>query len=231
MQCPTNASAKPSTILTNTTVSTWTADTTYSGYSYRGDISHSEITANMTATVIFANAEASSGNYAPFCVTSAGKVSIYSKKNTSITIPTIRIDGAINYYELQGTVGSDTKPIKIVDGQAVAVAKNLVTSENVTLSPIVNSSYISSGSIFGCRTGNIVNLNFQAVNFVSTASGVGVITNLPRGVYADSSPTPIVKWDGGVIGLCTVNTDGVMKFWINQTANNVWFNVTYITSP
>lgn len=128
MQCPTNASARPLTILENTTISSWTSDTSQAGYSYHADITNDEITEDMSATVIFNNAQASSGNYAPFCITGDGYVRIFSKVNTTITIPTIRVAGTLNYYSLTGTVGNDLKPVKIVSGKAIAVANDLVST-------------------------------------------------------------------------------------------------------
>lgn len=45
----------------------------------------------MYASVCFNMAEAASGNYAPVCETYDGGVYIYSKINTTITVPTIII--------------------------------------------------------------------------------------------------------------------------------------------
>ena len=128
MQCPTNASARPLTILENTTISSWTSDTSQAGYSYHADITNDDITEDMSATVIFNNAQASSGNYAPFCITGNGYVRIFSKVNTSITIPIIRVAGTLSYYSLTGTVGNDLKPVKIINGRAIAVANDLVST-------------------------------------------------------------------------------------------------------
>ena len=45
----------------------------------------------MYASVCFNMTEAISGNYAPICETYNGGVYIYSKNNTTITVPTIII--------------------------------------------------------------------------------------------------------------------------------------------
>lgn len=60
----------------------WSADSTYSDYGYRGDISVTGVTANMYAEVTFSLADAQSGKYAPICATKAGAVSIWSNDNT-----------------------------------------------------------------------------------------------------------------------------------------------------
>lgn len=65
------------------------SDTDYSDYSYKAVLSCQGVTASMLATVIFADAQAKSGDYALTCVTGANSVTIYSNDNTSITIPTI----------------------------------------------------------------------------------------------------------------------------------------------
>jgi hypothetical protein len=77
-------------VFSNVTASNWVSDNTYSDYSYKCNITCAGITANSVVDVIFGLTEAVSGNYAPICSTSANTVTIYSKVNTSITIPTIK---------------------------------------------------------------------------------------------------------------------------------------------
>ena len=78
-------------IYTNKSASSWSADSTYTGFGYRCAIAITGVTVNDVAEVVFAQAEAQSGNYASVCETYAGGVYIYSSVNTSITIPTILI--------------------------------------------------------------------------------------------------------------------------------------------
>lgn len=80
----------PKTI-SNTTVSNWIADTTYTDFGYKADISITNLTENDICEVIFNQTDASSGNYAQVNSSSAGTLTIYSKVNTEITIPTIII--------------------------------------------------------------------------------------------------------------------------------------------
>lgn len=70
----------------------WTADTTYTDYGYKCDITCAGVTASMLPTVMFAHAEAISGNYSPIAVAGTGIVTVYSKVNTAITIPTIKCE-------------------------------------------------------------------------------------------------------------------------------------------
>ena len=78
-------------IFTDTAASTWLADTTYTTYLYRCELTLSGVAATDIAEVIFAHAQAISGNYSPVSLTATNKVTIYSKVNTAITIPTIII--------------------------------------------------------------------------------------------------------------------------------------------
>lgn len=77
-------------ILLNRTV-TWTADSTYTGYGYKGVIADAQVGAADVATVVLSPDDASSGDFAAVCDTEEEKVIIYSKANRSITIPTIVI--------------------------------------------------------------------------------------------------------------------------------------------
>lgn len=76
---------------TDKVASTWTSDSTYADFPYRCDITCSGVTADMYAEVVFDLSQATSGNYAPVCETKSNVVSIWSKTNASITVPTILI--------------------------------------------------------------------------------------------------------------------------------------------
>lgn len=75
----------------NKTVSSWASDSTYDGFSYRGQIACSGVTSTMIADVVFSAANATSGNFAPVCQTYNGGVYIYAvdKPTDTVTIPTI----------------------------------------------------------------------------------------------------------------------------------------------
>ena len=69
----------------------WSADSTYSGFSWKADIACDGVTATHVPNVIFDYDELISGNFCPFADSSADIVTIYCKTKPSgtITIPTI----------------------------------------------------------------------------------------------------------------------------------------------
>jgi len=79
---------------TNITASTWISDSTYTDYGYKCVLTCNGVTSSDYAQVIFNPAEADSGNYAALCLTDTNTVTIYSKVNNSISIPTIMVMGA-----------------------------------------------------------------------------------------------------------------------------------------
>lgn len=80
-----------SPILTFTSIgaTNWVADNTYTGYGYKCDLVCEEVTSSMVPQVTFASVEADSGNYCAICDSGTDKITIYSKVNTTITVPTI----------------------------------------------------------------------------------------------------------------------------------------------
>lgn len=80
------------TVYQNVVINSWVSDTTYVDYPFRGTATIASVTAEDFAEIVFNVAEATSGDYAPVCSTSAGIVIIYSAKQATITIPTIIIN-------------------------------------------------------------------------------------------------------------------------------------------
>lgn len=78
----------------NITASTWVSDNTYSEYSYKCILTCTGVTSSDYAQVIFNPAQSVSGNYANVCLTDTDTVTIYSKVNTAISIPTITVIGS-----------------------------------------------------------------------------------------------------------------------------------------
>lgn len=85
----TSTYAKKPIIKTSVSVSSWASDSTYSDFPYKGTITVSGCTANHIPSVTFDVAQATSGNYAPVALSAAGYVYIYSKVNTTITVPAV----------------------------------------------------------------------------------------------------------------------------------------------
>lgn len=80
-------------VLTNISASSWVSDSTYADYAYKCvlNVSGHNITSTTYADVTFSESDSISGNYAPVCSTGTNTVTIYSKVNSSITIPAILI--------------------------------------------------------------------------------------------------------------------------------------------
>jgi hypothetical protein len=79
---------------TNVTASTWVSDSTYTDYGYKCVLTCTGTTSSDYAQVVFGPDQANSGNYANVCLTGTDSVTIYSKVDTSISIPTIIVMGA-----------------------------------------------------------------------------------------------------------------------------------------
>lgn len=88
-----NIPQKNTLSFTNVSASSWVSDSTYADYGYKCELSCSGVTSSMFAQVVFAPTEADSGNYATVCLTGSGTVTIYSKVNDTITIPSIVVMG------------------------------------------------------------------------------------------------------------------------------------------
>lgn len=77
-------------IFTNISANNWVADTTYTNFSYKCEISNlTGITSSMTALVIFDPDDNVNNDYANICLTGSNSITIYSKLNSNITIPKI----------------------------------------------------------------------------------------------------------------------------------------------
>lgn len=82
---------KPVIKFTNVTASNWVSDSTYSNFSYKCELNCEGVTADDYATVLFSSTDVNNGNYANVCETGTNTVTIYSKVNTSTTIPKVVI--------------------------------------------------------------------------------------------------------------------------------------------
>ena len=74
----------------NMVASNWKNSETYENYPYECNLTCRGVTSDLVVEVIFDVVEATSGNYAPVCLSGTNSVTIYSKVNTSITIPVIK---------------------------------------------------------------------------------------------------------------------------------------------
>ena len=79
---------------TNVVASDWVTDNTYAEYEYKCVLTCTGVSENDYAQVVFNPTQSISGNYANICLTGTNSVTIYSKINTAISIPTITIFGS-----------------------------------------------------------------------------------------------------------------------------------------
>lgn len=134
----TNVSNAPSIVLKDTVVSTWTSGS-YNGYSYRGTIPITGVTANTIAEVTFSQAQAESGNYSSVCTTYDGGLYVYSKVNTQITIPSIIIHSIVeSYYSV------DTSPP--TSGKTTAISSGAVYDALLNKNPTIGIQIQNIGS-------------------------------------------------------------------------------------
>ena len=77
---------------TNIIADNWEADSTYVNFNYKCEIINlTGITPSMTALVIFNPDDNINNDYANICLTGTNSITIYSKLNTTITIPKITV--------------------------------------------------------------------------------------------------------------------------------------------
>lgn len=153
MKGPTNSSARPNIRLLNVSVTFDDNPDTSNNteFPYRASIQADGVSEYMSATVMFSQIQATSGNFATYCQTDEDVVYIYSKTDVgTITIPAVSCDLSVNYINVDnvptedsqavitsggvydaigGNRGTDLKPIKMVNGVATVVANDLVSTE------------------------------------------------------------------------------------------------------
>lgn len=77
--------------LENKEVNTWAESTAYVGYGFQAQILIANLTENDLVSVVFSGVDVISGNYYPTIEIYEGYILVFSKVNTTITIPTIEI--------------------------------------------------------------------------------------------------------------------------------------------
>lgn len=76
-------------IFTNVSADNWVADTTYSNFGYKCELTCSGVDSTMTALIIFDPDDNVNNDYANISLIGTNTITIYSKVNTTITIPKI----------------------------------------------------------------------------------------------------------------------------------------------
>lgn len=143
-------------------------DTEYTGFPYKYSFPCVGATVTRTADVTFDVSDATSGNFAPVCETGAGVIYIWARGSQSSANIGYMLYYTENATVVSGTVGSDIKPIKIVNGQAVAVANNLVdvnSNQEITGLKTMKSPVSFKGNGMDL-TSNTQAFGFSDINFV-----------------------------------------------------------------
>lgn len=125
-----------------------------------------------------------------------------------------------------GNIGSDTKPVKIVNGAAVAVTNELQTKLTLqTITPTLNGI---TGNVRVVRYGQIVQIIMDNVS-ISTPEGQFAITNIPNVTYGCAHN--LIQWYTGTNGgmlLANAGNTGFTKY-LSSGVTNYYGTITYIT--
>ena len=224
----TNVSNAPSVVLSNTTISTWTAlpstgtdsDMKTQGYTYYASIPCNGISANTIAEVTFSEANAKSGNYASTCRTYADEIRVYSKVNTAITIPSIIVHSIVEtYYTVDNSPPTSGKTTAITSG-AVYDALKPVEITGLTFTDV-------TGNIKAYRSGNIVQICLAGAS-ITASNETYIVSGLPKAKY--NSAMYLVDWSSGThAGLLSMMTGGTqLRRYGSGNVGNIWITFTYM---
>ena len=225
-----NASASAALRVINyqATFSSNSDSATNTAYPYKCDVPITGCTADKQATVTFGDAEAKSGNYAPFCETFDDVVRVFSKVNTAITIPAVVVENVSNFYDVDGTPTSgSTRPI--TSGGVYSALGNYVTlgttQNNISgLKTFTNDVKLSGNrqilntvddSLIRVQGGSVENNGGRLVLSGKSRSGFGG--------YAE-----LVGADGTNTYSLTVTPTGVSSLKVNGNING--YGTVYVQS-
>ena len=128
-------------------------------------------------------------------------------------------------------VGSDTKPLKIVNGEPIPVTDALqteLTVEDITSQVTIDSSV--TGTIKVTRYGKIVMISFEGVSIGASPNETQIITGLPTAkssAFTEANNWTTTSRSGIMLALYRNNTT-VTKYTTN-TVNSVYGNIIYIS--
>ena len=220
---------------------TFASDNTYADYPYKGTISLVGVDGTMGVEVSFSNDQAISGNYSPICNTTNDAVEIWSKVNTSITIPTIKIykngyvnlNGSSNYMPQSG--GNFTGMISVNSSNVVLQSDLAVTNVSLTR----NTATTDSGTITCYKWGKFCTIRTSSLKLSASATGTwaGIIVAtgcpLPYG-NVNAIPSSAMTIDGASADcFLSVNVSGQLVVNVRGTAMNgktLMGSIEYITA-
>lgn len=126
-----------------------------------------------------------------------------------------------------GNIGSDVKPVKIVNGEAVAVANEIPVVEDITSQvTVVGTEFSGTFRVF--RYGKVVTVFMQACACLTANNDVIVVSGLPKA--ASGFALPLINWSVGTTGGLLViypGETGLRKY--GGTASNIYQSLSYIS--
>lgn len=137
MKGPTNSSARPNIRLLNVSATFVSNPDTSNNteFPFRASIQADGVSEYMSATVMFSQIQAISGNFATYCQTDEDVVYIYSKTDVgTITIPAVSCDLSVNYINVDNVPTEDSQAVitsgGVYDALGDYVTKN--TAQTIT---------------------------------------------------------------------------------------------------
>lgn len=131
MKGPTNSSARPNIRLLNVSATFESNPDTSNNteFPYRASIQADGVNEYMSATVMFSQIQATSGNFATYCQTDDGVIYIYSKTDAgTITIPAVSCDLSVNYINVDNVPTEDSQAV-ITSGGVYDALEDYVTKD------------------------------------------------------------------------------------------------------
>lgn len=144
------------------------------------------------------------------------------------------VDAGVNTSQIvrgSGNIGSDTQPIKVVNGVATPITNALqtaLTSENITSQVTINTQYISGVSV--AKYGKMVTVSFTGSSTPLSTNATAIITGLPPAIQ--DTAAELAQWtDGQHIAMVMADTYGNIVMWGNggYTAGAIYSSLTYIS--
>lgn len=135
MKGPTNSSARPNIRLLNVSATFESNPDTSNNteFPYRASIQADGVSEYMSATVMFSQIQATSGNFATYCQTDEDVVYIYSKTDVgTITIPAVSCDLSVNYINVDNVPTEDSQAVITSGGVYDALENKLTKDANLT---------------------------------------------------------------------------------------------------
>lgn len=118
-----------------------------------------------------------------------------------------------------GNVGSDTKPVKVVNGTATPVSKDLMVYD-----PVITTI---SGSVYYVKSGHIVQVVINGLNIAATGSDQNLIPQaLPR--PATTIRGSLIQGSGSAGAMLSIYNDGSSRINCYNVGTH-YGNITYVS--